>query len=69
MATYCEIIDRVRQTDGFVAQTCWIADVKASHGLTRGSLPNRIDPDRKVKLCPPDKRAAIERALMHFEMV
>ncbi|MBX7532626.1 hypothetical protein K3165_06805 [Qipengyuania sp. 1XM1-15A] len=69
MATYREIIDRVRQTDGFVAQTCWIADVKASHGLTRGQSPNRIDPGRKVKPCPPEKRAAIERALIHFEMV
>lgn len=69
MATYREIIDRVRQTDGFVAQTCWIADVKASHGLTRGPSPNRIGPDRKVKPSPPERRAAIERALMHFEMV
>lgn len=69
MATYREIIDRIRQIDGFVAQTCWIADVKASHGLTRGASSNRVDPDRKVKPCPPAKRAAIERALMHFGMV
>lgn len=69
MATYREIIDRVRQTDGFVAQTCWIADVKAAHGLTRGSSPNRIDEHRKVKPCPLAKRDAIERALVHFGMV
>ena len=69
MATYREIIGRVRETDGFAAQTCWIADVKASHGLTRGPSPNRIAPDRKVKPCPPEKRVAIERALRHFDMI
>ena len=69
MATYRQIIDRVRKTDQFVAQTCWIADVSASHGLVRGASPNRIDPYHKVKPCPPEKHAAIERALMHFEMV
>ena len=69
MATYRQIADRIRQTDGFVAQTCWIADVKASHGLTSGEAPNRIDPERKVKPCPPAKRAAIERALIHFGMI
>ena len=69
VATYREIIDHVRQTDGFVAQTCWIADVKAAHSLTRGASPNRIDPDRKVKPCPPQKRAAIEKALSHFGMI
>jgi len=69
MATYREIIDLVRQTDGFVVQTCWIADVKTAHALTRGHAPNRIDAHRKVKPCPPAKRDAIERALMHFGMV
>jgi hypothetical protein len=69
MATYGEIIDRVRQPDGFVAQTCWIAEVKASHGLTRGEAPNRISSRTKVKPCPPHRRAAIERALVHFGMV
>lgn len=69
MATSREIIDRVRRTDSFVAQTCWIADVKATHGLTRGTSPNRIDPGRKVKPCPAHRRAAIERVLVHFGMV
>lgn len=62
-------LDRIRQTDSFIAQTCWIADVQASHGLTRGQSPNRIDPARKAKPCPPAKRVAIERALIHFKMV
>ena len=69
MATYRQIIDWVRTHHGFTAQTCWIADVKASHGLTRGQAPNRIHPERKVKPCPEGKRAAIEAALVHFRMI
>jgi hypothetical protein len=69
MATYREIIQWVRTHHGFAAQTCWIADVKASHGLTRAPAPNRIDPNRKVKPCPPGKRPAIEAALAHFKKI
>ncbi|HEU0134984.1 MAG TPA: hypothetical protein VFR28_09185 [Allosphingosinicella sp.] len=69
MASYREIGEWVRATYGFTIQTCWIADVKAFHGLTRGDAPNRIDPDRKVKPCPPGKRPAIEAALAHFRMI
>lgn len=69
MATYSDIIDLVKRTDGFAAQPCWIADVKAAHGLTRGPAPNRLDPRRKVKPCPPGRRAAIDGALEHFGMV
>ena len=69
MATYPQIRDWVHTNHGFTAQDCWIADVKADHGLTRGQAPNRIDPDRKVKPCPEAKRSAIEAALMHFKMI
>jgi hypothetical protein len=44
MATYRQISDWVRFNHGFTVQTCWIADVKASHGLTRGHAPNRMNP-------------------------
>lgn len=69
MATYRQIIEHVRRAHGFVAQTSWIADVKALHGLTRGPAHNRIYPRRKVTYCPPDKRQAIESALVHFGMI
>jgi hypothetical protein len=69
VATYRQIIEWVRAQHGFSAQTCWIADVKASYGLTLTPAPNRIDPERKVKPCPPGKRPAIEAALAHFKMI
>jgi hypothetical protein len=69
MATYRMIQDRVKATAGFVPQTCWIADVKAGHGLTAGAASHRIDPDIRAKPCPPEKRSAIEAALRHFKLV
>jgi len=69
MATYPEITEWIKKRHGFTAQTCWIADVKSAHGLTRGHAPNRINPRAKVKPCPPNKRAAIEAALRHFHMI
>lgn len=69
MATYRQIIDWIRINEGFTPQTCWIADVKASHGLTSRTAPNRLDPAQKVKPCPAAKWAAIERALKHFGML
>ncbi len=69
MATYSEITEWIKRRHGFTPQTCWIADVKSAHGLTRGQAPNRISPRSKMKPCPPNRRAAIEEALRHFEMV
>jgi hypothetical protein len=69
MATYREIVEWVRTHHGFTAKTYWIADVKASHGLTRGQAPNRIDPLGKVHPCPKAKRPAIVAALAHFRMI
>jgi 23S rRNA (uracil1939-C5)-methyltransferase len=69
MATYSEIIEWTKRRHGFTAQTCWIADVKSAYGLTRGSASNRINPRAKVKPCPASKRAAIEDALRHFQMI
>ena len=69
MATYSEITAWIKKRHGFTAQTCWIADVKAAHGLTRGPSPNRINTNTKVKPCPAGKRRAIEEALRHFQMI
>jgi len=69
MATYKEIQRRVKQADGFVPKTCWIADVKSSFGLTCRQAPNRLSGSRRKYPCPPGKRASIERALAYFGMV
>jgi hypothetical protein len=63
--TYREIAAWVRENCGFTPKTCWIADVKSYHGLTRGAAPNRYGPGR-VHPCPTEKRRAIEAALRHF---
>lgn len=69
MATYSEITKWIKRQHGFTPQTCWIADVKAAHGLTMRQAPNRISASAKVKPCPASKRAAIEQALRHFRMI
>jgi hypothetical protein len=69
MATYSEMTEWIKDRHGFAAQTCWIADVKSDCGLTRGAAPIRISSSTKVKLCPANKRGAIEDALRHFNMI
>jgi hypothetical protein len=69
MATYSEIQDYIRAKDGFSVKTCWIADIKRSHGLITRSAPNRIDPLRPTYPCPIEKRPSIEAALRHFDML
>lgn len=69
MATYTQLTEHIRKTYRFVAQTCWIAYVKEKHGLTRAIAPNRHSASSRVKPCPPEKEAAIERALSHFGML
>jgi hypothetical protein len=64
MPTYAEIIQYVRETYGFVPQTCWIAHVKEQHGLPLRDAPNRRG--ARQKPCPPNKREAITAALRHF---
>lgn len=68
MATYKQIQAHIRETEGYVPQTCWIAHVKSVHGLATRIAPNRISSSR-VKPCPPDKKADIEAALRHFDMI
>jgi hypothetical protein len=69
MATYEQIQQRIRQTEGYVVKTCWIADVKAAHGLTTRIAPNRLNAQKRKHPCPPEKRSVIERALRHFGMM
>ncbi|PWB95539.1 hypothetical protein C5689_02530 [Methylosinus sporium] len=69
MATYQAIAERVKETYGRVPKTCYIADVKASLGLTRGQAPNRFDRAARVHPCPSAFRPHIEAALRHFKMI
>jgi 23S rRNA (uracil1939-C5)-methyltransferase len=70
MATYTQIIERVRREHGFkIHHSCWIADVKAKHGLTARPAHNRRSASYRVVPCPPTKVAAIEDALKYFGMI
>jgi hypothetical protein len=69
MATYKEIQDYVRGRYGFQPKTCWIANVKADHGLTTRQASNRFSATSREQPCPPDKRPLIEDALRHFNMI
>lgn len=67
MATYQQIREYVHDHYGWKPETCWIADVLESYGLTRRKAWNRRE--ERVKPCPSDKRPAIEEALRHFGMI
>jgi hypothetical protein len=66
MAKYSEIERHVREIYGFTVKPCWIAHVKADHGLTTRQAYNRTDPTNRQHPCPPAKRAAIEDSMRHF---
>lgn len=66
MATYREIQRHVKQHQGFVPETCWIAHVLELNGHPPRKAPNRINPNVRQKPYPPDKRPAIEQALHEF---
>lgn len=63
MATYKDIQEDIRQRHHFTVKTCWIADVKRQHGLTRRMASNRLDSIRVKYPCPQDKQALIEESL------
>jgi hypothetical protein len=69
VATYKQIQDRVKSEHGFVPKTCWIADVKASHGLTTRQAPNRFSENSREYPCPSEKRSAIEKAMKFYGMI
>ena len=63
MATYKQIQNEVKLNSHFTPKTCWIAHVLSDLGQTKRTAPNRIDPSSRVHPCPPEKRAAILRAI------
>ena len=70
MATYAQITEYVRRVFGFkIHHPCWIADVKARHGLTTRLAHNRRSADYRMVPCPPPKVAPIEAAFRHFRMI
>lgn len=69
MASYKEVQDYVRERNGFVPKSCWIAHVLSDAGLTKSVAPNRRDGRERLHPCPDAKRAPIVAALRHFGML
>ena len=63
MNLYKEVQKRVKTHSGFVPETSWIAHILELNGNTPRKAHNRPDPNIRQKVCPPAKRAAIEREL------
>ena len=61
--------EHIRKTFGFTPKPCWIADVRAEHGLTRRIANNRMDPKQRTNPCPPHRRLAIEESLRFLGMI
>jgi hypothetical protein len=69
MAIYKEVSATVKSKYGFVPQTCWIAHVLDDAGKIKRAAPNRKDPNRRTKPCPPNKRTQIETVLKQMGMI
>lgn len=67
--TYKDIQEYVKKKYSKTVKTCWIADVKRSHGLTKRKSPNRLTPNSVTNPCPDEHREKIEDALRHFNCV
>lgn len=67
MATYKEIQMEFRKRYGKTIKTCWIAEVKANQGLTRGPAPNRIGKER-TNPCPKEYWDKIENIIRDLGM-
>ncbi|HVC58981.1 MAG TPA: hypothetical protein VND19_01295 [Acetobacteraceae bacterium] len=70
MATYKQIAEYAWwECQEKIHHPCWIADVKARHGLTTRLAHNRQRADRRAVPCPSTKVVAIEAALRHYGMI
>lgn len=63
MAGYQRERAYIRNKHGIEVQTCHVAHVKASLGLTRGAAPNRINPEERAEPCPPHLWSKVEEAV------
>lgn len=68
MVTYRRTQLLVKEESGFVPKTCWIADVKEQLGLRVRRAHNRVTEVRQNPR-PPEKRAAIARALLQLQLL
>ena len=68
-ATYLEIKDYVKEKYGLNVTSLNIAQMKEKHGFEKRENYNKGKEGHRVPNCPPEKEAAIMKALKHFGMV
>ena len=69
MATYKQIHDYIKETNGYSAKTCWIAHMKEVCGLKPRVSPNRRLVESRVHPCPKEKQNDLINAFKHFNMI
>ena len=62
MATYKQIQENIRQTNGITVKTCWIVHVKEMNGYIMRKAHNRISETERVHPCLEDMRTIIEES-------
>ena len=68
-ATYDQIKSYVLETTGLNVSTLYISQVKHKHGIIERENYNLGSGKAPVPTVPPEKEAAIEEALRHFQMI
>ena len=68
-ATYDQIKAYVLETTGLNVSTLYISQVKHKHGIIERENYNLGSGKAPIPTVPPEKEAAIEEALRHFQMI
>ena len=68
-ATYDQIKAYVLETTGLNVSTLYISQVKHKHGIIERENYNTGSGKSSVPTVPPEKEAAIDDALRHFQMI
>jgi hypothetical protein len=66
MATYKEIQNYVKQNNGYIPKSCWIAHMKELCGLNPKMSARRYSPTTRTHPCPLEKQ---DDAFKHYRMV
>lgn len=67
--TVKQIQEYTKSHYGFIAKTCWIADVKEKCGISVKSAWNRENPNERKNPCPADKIEKIKTALKFYNLI
>ena len=67
--TVKQIQEYTKSNYGFIAKSCWIADVKEKCGIHVNPGWNRKDPNERKNPCPTDKIEKVKTALKFYNLI